>query len=150
MTWIVGQREHCYNSLTSVQVQNLNSFNCSIGHQVALSAKTNESCNQLSHFEGCVIITCSQMRSIKVCWAFDRIVHNFLFKEKSCIKRRLLSGYTMASGRYTWYTTHRFTNQKGYTHTGTSSSQCIHETLCQTFMHNLFTCSFWPLMHICN
>ncbi len=36
--------------------------------------------------------------------------------------------------------------QKAYTHTGTFSSQCIHQTLCHLLMHiHLSFC--WPLMH---
>ncbi len=39
--------------------------------------------------------------------------------------------------------------QKAYTHTCTSSSQCVHQTLCHLFMHiHLSFC--WSLMHICN
>ncbi len=39
--------------------------------------------------------------------------------------------------------------QKAYTHTGTSSSQCVHQTLCYLLMHiHLSFCL--KLMHICN
>ena len=85
--------------------------------------------------------------------ALSVVSPNFISKGKlmfqliSCYRCFELCQYVVSEFRGRSFT--GLHTQNAYTNAGTSSSQCVHLTLCHLLMH-IHLSFYWPPIHICN